>query len=95
MRTAELCELPIDAVDKTRGEVTIEGLKHGLKRSYPLFRDLKSLVREVLDSSVESQQIPVEDLSPEAVGGTFGIDRFQRADRDMTRAPCPAGDRLQ
>jgi site-specific recombinase XerD len=46
MRTQELCDLPIEAVDRTRGEVTIEGLKNGLKRTYPLFRDLKSLVRK-------------------------------------------------
>lgn len=45
LRTQEACDLPADAVDKARSEVRVEGLKNGLTRTYPLFRDLRSLTR--------------------------------------------------
>jgi site-specific recombinase XerD len=46
LRTQEACDLPADAVDKTRWEISIQGLKNGLRRTYPIFRDLKPLVRK-------------------------------------------------
>ncbi len=46
LRTQELCDLPASAVDRTRWEITVEGLKNGLRRTYPIFRDLKPLVRK-------------------------------------------------
>jgi site-specific recombinase XerD len=45
MRTQELCDLPAKAVDTTRGEITITGLKGGLTRTYSLPRDVRGLVR--------------------------------------------------
>jgi site-specific recombinase XerD len=45
MRTAELIELPVKAVDSARGEITIQGMKNGLRRTYSIPRDLKALVR--------------------------------------------------
>lgn len=45
MRTTELIELPAKAVDSARGEITIQGAKGGLRRTYSIPRDLKSLVR--------------------------------------------------
>ncbi len=45
MRTTELIELPAKAVDSTRGEITIQGAKNGLRRSYTIPKDLKPLVR--------------------------------------------------
>ena len=46
LRTQEACRLPIEAVDMARMEVTVEGMKHGLRRTYPIFRELRSLVRK-------------------------------------------------
>jgi integrase/recombinase XerD len=45
MRTEELIELPVKAVDTSRWEITIQGAKHGLRRTYSIPRDLKPLVR--------------------------------------------------
>lgn len=45
MRTAELIELPAKAVDSSRGEITIQGAKNGLRRVYTIPRDLVPLVR--------------------------------------------------
>jgi integrase/recombinase XerD len=45
MRTNELIELPAKAVDSARGEVTIQGAKGGLRRTYTIPKDLKALVR--------------------------------------------------
>jgi integrase/recombinase XerD len=45
MRTTELIELPAKAVDSARGEVTIQGAKGGLRRTYSIPRDLKPLVK--------------------------------------------------
>lgn len=44
-RTQELIELPAKAVDSTRGEITIQGAKNGLRRTYTIPKDVKSLVR--------------------------------------------------
>jgi integrase/recombinase XerC len=45
LRTQEACELPAESVDRSRNEVRVQGLKNGLRRTYPLFRDLRTLVR--------------------------------------------------
>jgi len=45
MRTNELIELLAKAVDSARGEVSIQGAKNGLLRTYTIPRDLKPLVR--------------------------------------------------
>jgi len=45
MRTQELCELPVRAVDRSRWEITIHGLKGGLTRTYTIPRDLRPLIR--------------------------------------------------
>lgn len=45
MRAREVCDLPADAVDLQRWEVTVTGAKGGLTRTYGIPRDLRSLVR--------------------------------------------------
>lgn len=45
LRTREVCDLPADAVDVQRWEVTIKGAKGGLTRVYSVPRDLRPLVR--------------------------------------------------
>ena len=45
MRTQEVCDLPGDAVDTRRWEITVTGAKHGLTRTYTVPRDLRPLVR--------------------------------------------------
>lgn len=54
MRTQELCDLPADAIDRERWEITVQGAKHGLRRTYSVPADLKPLIRaydRVRDSS--------------------------------------------
>jgi len=46
MRVSEAVELPVDAVDRSKAEVTIQGLKGGLLRTYTIPRDLRPLVRK-------------------------------------------------
>ena len=46
MRVSEAVELPAEAVDRAKWEVTIQGLKGGLRRTYTLPRDLRPLVRK-------------------------------------------------
>src|SRR5262245_66550842 len=45
MRVSEATGLPAAAVDRTRWEVTIQGLKGGLRRTYTIPRDLRPLAR--------------------------------------------------
>ncbi len=45
MRTHELIHLPAAAVDLEAGTIEIQGAKHGLRRKYPLFRELLPLCR--------------------------------------------------
>jgi site-specific recombinase XerD len=45
MRASEVVQLPASSVDPKRGEVTIQGLKNGLKRTYSLPPDLWKLVK--------------------------------------------------
>jgi site-specific recombinase XerD len=46
MRTVELCGLPSDAVNPSRWEITVQGAKGGLRRSYTIPADLRPLVRK-------------------------------------------------
>jgi site-specific recombinase XerD len=46
MRTQEACDLPADAVDTKRWEVTVRGAKGGLTRTYSIPSDLKPLARK-------------------------------------------------
>jgi len=45
MRVSEACLLPVEAVDRKRWEVTIQGLKGGLRRTYTVPRDLRPLIK--------------------------------------------------
>ena len=45
LRTQEACDLPAEAVDLRRGEITIRGGKGGLTRTYTIPRDLRRLTR--------------------------------------------------
>lgn len=45
MRVSEVVGLPARAVDAKKGEVTIQGLKNGLTRTYTVPKDLLKLVR--------------------------------------------------
>jgi len=45
MRTQEACDLPIDAVNLTENTITIQGMKGGLRRRYPLFPGVLRLAR--------------------------------------------------
>lgn len=45
MRTVELCELPRDAVNTARWEITVQGAKGGLRRTYTIPADLRPLVK--------------------------------------------------
>ena len=45
LRASEACELPTAALDRRRWEVTIQGKKNGLRRTYTVPRDLQELLR--------------------------------------------------
>jgi site-specific recombinase XerD len=45
LRASEACELPATALDRRRWEITIQGKKNGLRRTYTVPRDLQDLLR--------------------------------------------------
>src|SRR5438128_1350502 len=45
MRVSEACSLPTSAVNRSLGDVQIQGLKDGHLRRYPIFQDLARLMR--------------------------------------------------
>jgi site-specific recombinase XerD len=45
LRASEVCQLPESALDRRRWEITIQGLKNGLRRTYTVPRDLQGLLR--------------------------------------------------
>lgn len=71
MRTQELCDLPVESVNRTRWEITVQGLKNGLRRTYPIFRDLKPLVRKWKPSGATYFRGRQGPLSRKRVWGLF------------------------
>jgi integrase/recombinase XerD len=45
LRASEACELALAALDRRRWEITIQGKKNGLRRTYTVPRDLRDLLR--------------------------------------------------
>jgi integrase len=45
LRASEACELQVSALDRDRWEITVQGKKNGLKRTYSVPRDLQRLLR--------------------------------------------------
>src|SRR5262245_48562477 len=46
LRASEACSLPVRALNRDRWEITIQGLKGGLRRTYTVPRDLRALLRK-------------------------------------------------
>src|SRR5262245_57545587 len=46
LRASEACSLPARALNRDRWEITIQGLKNGLRRTYTVPRDLRAMLRK-------------------------------------------------
>lgn len=47
MRTQEVCDLPAEAVDTKRWEITVKGAKGGLTRTYTIPSDIRPLMKKL------------------------------------------------
>jgi site-specific recombinase XerD len=86
MRTRELIDLPARNVDLVRSEITIQAAKHGLRRTYSIPADLKSLIRRY----VRDRDRSVSEFFTGRRGRLHRIRVFQIMKETMEAAGIPS-----